>query len=105
MYRLFIDDERFPTDHELDRYTIVRSSQEAYHQVVSRGIPIFISFDHDLGGNDTSMKFIHRMTDYILDMDLKFPANFDFYVHSQNPIGKTNIEESMKNLVRVIGYE
>lgn len=94
--RLFIDDERYPTDNS----HIVRSSAEACAFVELNGIPVFISFDHDLGGDDTSMKFIHWLVDYMMDTGEKFPVGFDYYVHSQNPVGRDNIKSYMDNMIR-----
>lgn len=53
-YKMFIDDERFPVT---DDWTIVRSSQEAIDCVLNNGFPQKISFDHDLGGDDTPYAF------------------------------------------------
>jgi hypothetical protein len=94
-YRLFIDDERFPVD---DDWVIVRSSSEAIDMVISKGIPSRISFDHDLGGDDTSIVFINWLIDHLLDNNLKLPYVFSFYVHSQNPIGKENIISKMTQI-------
>lgn len=103
MYRLFIDDERFPVD--MDKWVIARTSEEAFLLVVSRGIPVEISFDHDLGGEDISPKFIWHMINYMLDMNLKFPKEFSFYVHSQNPIGANTIRGMMQNAISHIGVD
>lgn len=103
MYRLFIDDERHPVIP--DRWAIARTSEEAFHQVVSRGIPKEIAFDHDLGGDDTAIKFIASLTDYMLDMNLKFPKNFSYSVHSQNPVGVKNIHSKMESLLTHVGYD
>jgi hypothetical protein len=88
-YRLFIDDERMPPD-DGTTYVIVRNSDEALRTVVDRGLPSFISFDHDLGGDDTAMIFLRYLIDYCLDHGLTL-ADVSYYVHSQNPIGKQNI--------------
>ena len=85
--KLFIDDERFPVE---ESWVIVRSSQEAIEWVTKNGLPEFISFDHDLGGEDTSMIFVHWFINYMLDNKIK--DEVPFFVHSQNPIGKRNIE-------------
>lgn len=103
MYRLFIDDERFP--FKIDRFVIAQTSQEAFHLLVSRGVPNYISFDHDLGGEDTSMVFLKAMFNYMDDMKLKFPKNFDYHIHSQNPIGRENIRSYMTGLYEHIGFE
>lgn len=89
-YRMFIDDERFPPAN--GEWVIVRNSSEAVAYVKKNGIPSYISFDHDLGvidgTEDTSMKFLHWLIEHLLDINQPFP---DYYVHSQNPIGKHNI--------------
>jgi hypothetical protein len=101
-YKLFIDDERFPVD---DSFVVVRSSNEAISCMKVHGCPCFISFDHDLGEEDTSMAVVHRM----IYKDLGGPwlaKDFTFYVHSQNPIGKKNIEGLLNNYLSFEGaYE
>lgn len=100
---LFIDDERFPAVS--DGVFIARSSNEATDFIKEHGIPIHISFDHDLGGDDTSMKFCHWLCDLMLLTGLKFPKGFTFYVHSQNPVGRENIKFLMNGIINEIGYE
>lgn len=96
-YNLFIDDERFPPNDGRE-WVIVRSSQEAIYTVAERGAPSFISYDHDLGGNDTSMRFITWMIDAYLDGELQsFPVNYT--IHSQNPVGARNIAELLKGFI------
>jgi hypothetical protein len=87
MHNLFLDDERFPIG---DNWEIVRSYEEAVEFVLKNGLPNFISFDHDLGTEKTGYDFAKWLVDHIMDNDLD---KFEFYVHSQNPIGKRNIEE------------
>lgn len=55
-YKLFIDDERYPVDP--CQWMVKRSSHEAIFVIKDYGVPSFISFDHDLGGDDTSMTFL-----------------------------------------------
>lgn len=97
-YKLFIDDERAPATD--DYGVIARSSTYAIDTVLLYGIPTFISFDHDLGGDDTSMVFIHWLIDYMLDKGVSFPEGFGYYVHSQNPVGKKNIESLMDSFMQ-----
>lgn len=94
--KLFIDDERFPPDDGAD-WHIVRSSKEAIDYVSENGFPDFISFDHDLGGQDTSMVFLHAVSDSILEFD---SMPFAYYVHSQNPIGVANIHGLLNSLAK-----
>lgn len=87
-WKLFIDDERSPPS---DDWTVARSSIAAMALVKVYGMPMEISFDHDLSGDDTSMLFIYWMIERILDDINRIPRGFKYYVHSQNPVGKANI--------------
>lgn len=69
-YKLFIDDERSPIT---DDWKIARSSIHAMLLVKLYGMPKEISFDHDLGGGDTSMLFTHWMIDRVLDKTDRLP--------------------------------
>jgi hypothetical protein len=101
-YKLFIDDERDPPSHWVVGgffYGVARTSSKAIKMVQVFGMPDYISFDHDLGGEDTSIVFINWLVEAVLDNRVQIPDNFDFYVHSQNPIGKENIEGKMTALL------
>lgn len=51
-----------------------------------------ISFDHDLGGDDTAMVVVKRLIELDMDADGSFiPRDFTFHVHSANPVGGENI--------------
>ena len=106
---LFLDDIRFPTDclmymeakiNDLEIYIkewqIVRSYDEFVTWIETNGLPDFISFDHDLGLPEDSnseeqngMSCAKWLVNYCIDNDLKLPT---FVIHSQNPVGKGNIE-------------
>lgn len=89
MAGLYIDDLRNP-QQPLD---IARNSQEAINYVKQNGCPSYISFDHDLGGDDTAMNFVKWLVEYDMDQNgTVIPENFDFNVHSANPVGAKNIE-------------
>lgn len=91
-WRLFIDDERFPSDKDGDMI-IARTLEEVKDLVSDLGMPKFVTFDHDLGeGEYTGYDIAKWMVDMDLDTMIKLPDDFDFYVHSQNPRGKENIE-------------
>lgn len=91
MWKMFIDDERFPVD---ETFVIVRSVQEAKDKISELGMPKYISFDHDLGDNvPTGADLAKWIVEKDLDNNLNYiPTDFDFYVHSANPVGKKNIE-------------
>lgn len=104
MYTLFLDDERFPSDNIKGVVIICRSSREAIDCVIKNGFPWSICFDHDLGGEDTSVIFINWMIDYLLDNNKKLPVDFNYSVHSMNPIGSDRIKSIMIQVVREFKY-
>lgn len=85
-YKLFIDDEREPVG---DGWIVARNSEAAMMAVAVYGMPDYISFDHDLGGDDTVMRFLHWLADTCLEDHTTF--TFGYNVHSQNPVGRDNI--------------
>jgi hypothetical protein len=90
-WRLFLDDEREAASGT--DYVIVRSVERARELVAELGLPSCISFDHDLGDNvPTGFDFAKWLVTRDLDGFIDLTKNFEFYVHSQNPIGKSNIE-------------
>lgn len=100
-YRLFIDDLRDPVD---SAWTIARSSAEAITLLLERGCPDEISFDHDLGGDDTAMAVARRLIDLDLDANGAFiPPNFRFWVHSANPVGAANLRALLDRYLDVRG--
>jgi len=98
--KLYLDDIREPKK-EYD--VIVRSYEDAVNYILKNGIPNFISFDHDLGLNSdgsiakNGYDLAKWLVEQSLDEKLKFPKDFNFYVHSANPIGRHNIESILNN--------
>ena len=88
--KLYLDDVR-PT---LESYQRVYNFDEFVKFIAEKGLPNFISFDHDLGEEKTGYDCSKFLVDYCLDHNLKLP---EFHVHSQNPVGKENIEKLLKN--------
>lgn len=103
-WALFIDDEREPADDGWD-YVIARTSADALDMLKENEAPVWISFDHDLGGDDTAMKFCKGLVDHLITNRQKLPKEFDFQVHSQNPVGVENITAYMRNVIKVFGRE
>lgn len=95
---LFLDDIREPPVG----YHLVRSSKDAVEFVIRNGMPEFISFDHDLGGDDTAMNFVNWIIDSVLNKELMLPRNFSFTVHSANPVGKINIQSKLNNFIKFV---
>lgn len=100
--KLYIDDIRIPKNSD---FIIVRSSTEAINYMKKNGCPQYISFDHDLGGADTSMIVIKWMIETDLNEIEKgnkfFHYNFDYNIHSANPVGKENIDGYLKNYLKI----
>lgn len=101
MVKLFIDDERevkkvFPfVDEGADGFVVARSYDEAI-SFMERNCVRFISFDHDLGTDKTGLDVVKWMIEKDLNSGGKFiPEDFDFIVHSANPVGKQNIQEML----------
>lgn len=90
-YKLFIDDIRNPPD---ETWIVVRSSVAALEYVQKNGMPEFISFDHDLGGDDTTMVFLRKLVDVVWNGTDSPP---DYKVHSANPVGSINIVSFMES--------
>lgn len=83
---LYLDDLR-PTPEGFER---VYSYDEFVNFINTHGLPDFISFDHDLGVEETGFDCAKFLVNYCIDHNLKLP---DYQVHSQNPVGKENIEK------------
>jgi len=93
--RMYIDDIRTPKNKFS---TICRTSCEAINWMKKNGCPNFISFDHDLGGDDTSMGIVKFIVDSDLDTNGKFiPEDFSYNIHSANPVGTMNIDGYLKS--------
>lgn len=122
-YQLFLDDERLP--HRVTwvklpagPWTVVKNYKDFVSYVTKHGMPLFVSFDHDLAEEhyrpsmyDPDKHYTKYYTDgtfkektgydcakwlieYCMDNNLKFP---EYAVHSMNPIGKDNIISLIEN--------
>ena len=111
-YNLFLDDVRLPnhvTWVDLpanQHYSLVRNYQEFVDLITLRGIPKFVTYDHDLADkhyghglkNDdipydqyaekTGYDCAKWLVDYCMKKGVKHPP---YVVHSMNPVGKSNI--------------
>lgn len=121
MYSLFLDDDkdtRFPPDGPSPtggEWIIARTLSEAYAVFDKYGMPGFISFDHDLGIDENGveekgMHYAHRIIEIdmneregdVQDFSRMFSEDFDFRVHSANPVGAKNIKCLMRNYLDFI---
>ena len=106
MKKLFLDDIRTVNmiyDESVQgEFDVVRSFDEFVAYIKTNGLPDFISFDNDLGLNDTgevapdgyaSAKWLV----YESGLDLR---NLQFKVHSANPIAAEQIKGLLSNYIR-----
>jgi hypothetical protein len=111
-YNLFIDDERVPSDvtwakslteqymYKVHDWVIARNWYEVEDIILTFGMPVMISFDHDLGENErTGYEIAQRISEMVMDGIEELPENFSFMVHSKNPVGAENIYEYMNNFI------
>jgi len=131
---LFLDDIREPkhafeyTRQEMflrQNWEVVRNFDEFKTYISDNGLPVFISFDHDLADSHYTPEYLwndynkskewqeqqlHKektgyecavwLVDYCIDNNLKLPK---YYCHSMNPVGKDkilNLLQSFKNSIK-----
>jgi hypothetical protein len=105
MKALYLDDIRNPTTNR--DWHIARSVSEAIDFINANGMPSYISFDHDLGPypEPTGYDFAKWIVNSCLDGDISLPEDFDFNVHSANPVGSNNITLLLDNFINEIANE
>lgn len=104
-YKLFIDDERFPAS-DGPEWVIARNKVEVLAAIELWGMPYFVSFDHDLGEMEpTGHAIAVELVSMAMDGEITFSDEFKFYVHSQNPVGKANIEGYLNGYLKVVRGE
>ena len=81
-----------PPSQSEDDWVIVRDFDAAVFICSHYGCPNFISFDNDLGGEKEGYDFAKWLVEQDLDNPGWIPDDFDFYVHSQNPVARDNIK-------------
>jgi len=125
-YNLFLDDIRMPVDvtwvklpKNVD-WVIVRNYKEFRKTVLDKGIPEFVTFDHDLSVEYETYHDIDENGRLTIDYDkftektgydcCKFLVNEcnklnvkhpDYAVHSMNPVGKSNIISYVESYNRI----
>lgn len=91
--KLFIDDVR-PTPEGFDFRAY--SSTDAIFYIDSFDID-FISFDHDLGGDDTG----YKVACYIEKIATEGKCPPDYKIHSANPVGAERIKLAMESAHKI----
>ncbi len=105
---LFLDDKRLPTDCiaymqsrginaslYLLPWQIVNSYEDFVSWIEQNGLPVIISFDHDLDETGKSgIDAAKWLVNYCLEKDLPLPQ---YIIHSMNPVGVENIKALFDN--------
>lgn len=69
-----------------------RNVAEAVRLIEEKGMPLFVTFDHDLGDGIDSPVLVNWIKERDLDLDFGFiPEGFSYEVHSGNRVGRENI--------------
>lgn len=115
---LFLDDERNPEDVTWISYpaniefVVVRNYAEFVAYLNENEIPSFISFDHDLADFNEAREGLYKertghdcvkyFCNHFADSD-KFIEHFpETFYHTNNVIGKTNMESYVNNFKKVM---
>lgn len=102
-YKVFFDDIRtidMVYDSSMNsEFIIVRNANDFKSLIQKRGIPDFVSFDHDLGEDENGniaedVYDVVKWMVYDKEYDLR---NMKFAIHSDNPVGRKNIESLINN--------
>jgi hypothetical protein len=94
-WKLYLDDIRTPKS---EGFTIARSVKEAQDLIRKKGFPSFMSLDHDLGEDvPTGYDFVKWIVSEYMNKEL---PEFDFNIHSANPVGAENMKGLLNNFIR-----
>ncbi len=94
-WKLWLDDLSDTVKPPPDKsWVIARSSEEALSQIDEHGPPSFISFDFDLGGDDTAELVYKALFDKYPDADIEYD------IHSENVAGQKLIQSYMDSWKR-----
>lgn len=119
MYNLFLDDKRtlqmaydanpgLETIFNKNPIVIVKNMDEFVKIITEKGLPKIISFDHDLADlyyedgerkERDGKKCAEWLGDYCMENKLQIPQ---YYVHSDNPVGKNNIKKTLEFYAKYI---
>lgn len=133
-YNLFLDDIRNPNDcfeytkmgvYLMNDWVVVRNYDEFVNMITENGIPLVISFDHDLADEHyrpsmynpdkhysnyyhdgtfkekTGYHCAKWLLEYCMDNNLDIPKVV--YVHTMNPVGGDNIKSLFNSFYKTYG--
>ncbi|RMH10630.1 MAG: hypothetical protein D6698_17460 [Gammaproteobacteria bacterium] len=99
--KIFLDDLRVPYDKDF----VVARTDHAFKRIILDlsdvgGSVSMISFDHDLGEHSMNG---YELAHWLIAIDMDHGVlsdDFQFIVHSANPVGRENIERLLTNYLR-----
>ena len=101
-YKIFLDDlrtvEMVYGPGRDSEFEIVRNVDDFKKMVEERGVPDYISFDHDLGlrDNGETMDAYEVVKWMVFDKEYDL-RNMEFFVHSANPLALGKISSLINN--------
>jgi len=107
-FKIWLDDERNPKEKIIqDNFgangdEIWIKTAEALIVLIKQNIVESVSFDHDLGENNISINKNGYDVALLIE-ELAYNNEIDpisWKIHTQNPVGRKNIENAMKNADR-----
>ncbi|MFB2120156.1 cyclic-phosphate processing receiver domain-containing protein [Parapedobacter sp. 2B3] len=119
MTYLFLDDIRHPKDvllyttssensvYDSDGWRVVRDFHQFVDDITKNGLPDLISFDHDLGVDESGETKLSGydcakwLIDYVMDHQVPLPR---ILCHSQNPVGAANIKGLFTSFRKAYDY-
>lgn len=99
-YSLYLDDERTPKT-ERD-WVIVRCYDDFVSTVQERGLPSYVSLDHDLGEEKSGYDCVKWFIDHCIDNEVK-PSEVEIHAHTANPVGRDNIVAYVTSWIKHYG--
>lgn len=91
--KLYLDDVRKCPDG----FFLCRTAEDAI-QIIDYGEVVYISFDHDLGGDVTGYDVAKHIEEEVAAGNISCP---DWDIHSSNPVGRKNIQAAMISAKRL----
>jgi len=93
-FAIYLDDDKVNRNPPSEEWIRLYSYDEFVSWIEKNGLPVTISFDHDLGEGKTGKDCANWLVNYCIDHDLDLPK---YYVHSANPVGRDNIISLLEN--------
>lgn len=94
---IYLDDKRTPVS---DAWTVIRTPDDFKAYIRKYGLPDAISFDHDLGAEETGKDCAYWLCEWCIENDKPLDV-VTLYTHSANPPGRKRIRSTLQMLLRL----